>query len=121
MNQETGGTAAAPDDRDPSAGGAEEVFSPQDVETIEDRSRLRAPMIYEVVRREGDEEMDRPAVSLWWSCVAAGLSISVSLLTEAMLQSYLPQAPWRQLVISLGYPVGFLMLESRPDTSSRRS
>ena len=110
MNQETGGTAAAPDDRDPSAGGAEEVFSPQDVETIEDRSRLRAPMIYEVVRREGEEEMYRPAVSLWWSGVAAGLSISFSLLTEAMLQAYLPHTPWRHLIVSLGYPVGFLMV-----------
>lgn len=87
-----------------------EAFSPEDVESIEEKSRLRAPMIYEVVRREGEEEMCRPAVSLWWSGVAAGLSISFSLLTEGMLQLHLPNAAWRPLITSLGYPVGFLMV-----------
>lgn len=101
---------AAGKGRDEDRAGPEEVFSPQDVEAIEDKSRLRAPMIYEVVRREGEEEMVRPAVSLWWSGVAAGLSISFSLLTEAMLQVHLPDAPWRALITSLGYPVGFLMV-----------
>ena len=110
MTTETGQAAPAQSGQDPGAGAPEKAFSPQDVETIEDRSRLRAPMIYEVVRREGEEEMYRPAVSLWWSGVAAGLSISFSLLTEAMLQAYLPQTPWRHLIISLGYPVGFLMV-----------
>lgn len=87
-----------------------EAFSPEDVESIEEKSRLRAPMIYEVVRREGEEEMCRPAVSLWWSGVAAGLSISFSLLTEGMLQLHLPNGAWRPLITSLGYPVGFLMV-----------
>jgi hypothetical protein len=35
-------------------------LSGQDVEDIEERSRLRAPIIYEIVRREGEEEMRRP-------------------------------------------------------------
>lgn len=85
-------------------------FSDQDVEEVEERSRLRTPLIYEVVRREGEEEMRRPIVSLWWSGVAAGLSISFSLLAEAILQAHLPEAPWRPLVIAFGYPVGFLMV-----------
>jgi len=85
-------------------------FSKQDVEDIEERSRLRAPMIYEVVRREGDEEMDRPITSLWWSGVAAGLSISFSLLVEGVLQLQLPPSRWQPLVVSLGYPVGFLIV-----------
>jgi len=58
----------------------------------------------------GDEEMARPAVSLWWSGVAAGLSISFSPLAQAILQSRLPDAPWRHLVSSLGYAVGFIMV-----------
>jgi formate-nitrite transporter family protein len=87
-----------------------ESFSEQDVEDIEERSRLRAPMIYEVVRREGEEEMCRPITSLWWSGVAAGLSISFSLLTEAILKAHLPAGPWQPLIVSLGYPVGFLIV-----------
>ena len=81
----------------------------QEVEAIEEMSTPRTPVIYEVVRRLGDEEMERPATSLWWSGLAAGLSMSFSLLTEAVLRSRLPDAPWTPLVASLGYSVGFLM------------
>jgi len=82
----------------------------QEADKIEERAGLRTPVIYEIVRRQGDEEMARPAVSLWWSGVAAGLSISFSLLAQAILRSHLPDAPWRDLVSSLGYVVGFLMV-----------
>ncbi len=82
----------------------------REVEDVEERSRPRTPVIYEVVRRMGEEEMERPAVSLWWSGVAAGLSISFSLLAQAILQTHLPDAPWRPLVTSLGYSVGFIMV-----------
>ena len=82
----------------------------RDEATIDERSELRTPVIYEIVRKRGDEEMARPAISLWWSGVAAGLSISFSLLAQSILQTHLPDAPWRSLVSSLGYSVGFLMV-----------
>lgn len=85
-------------------------FTARDVDDIEESSRLRAPMIYEILRREGEEEMNRPITSLWWSGIAAGLSISFSLLAQAILQSHLPDAPWRPLVSSFGYCVGFLIV-----------
>jgi formate/nitrite transporter FocA (FNT family) len=81
-----------------------------EVEDVEELSTPRTPVIYEVVRRLGDEEMERPATSLWWSGVAAGLSISFSLLAQAMLQNALTDAPWRPLVSGFGYCVGFLMV-----------
>jgi hypothetical protein len=64
-----------------SRGGIEEPegISESEAETVEERSRLPAPLIYEIVRRMGEEEMERPATSLWWSGIAAGLSISFSL------------------------------------------
>jgi formate/nitrite transporter FocA (FNT family) len=80
------------------------------VERAEEDSTPNTPVIYEVVRRLGDEEMSRPAVSLWWSGLAAGLSISFSMLAEAILYLHTPEAPWRNLITSLGYPVGFLMV-----------
>ncbi len=82
----------------------------REIEDIEDRARLRTPVIYEIVRREGETEMDRPSTSLWWSGVAAGLSISFSLLAQAVLWMHLPNAPWRPLVSSFGYSVGFLIV-----------
>lgn len=81
----------------------------QEVEAVEEMSTPRTPVIYEVVRRLGDEEMERPATSLWWSGIAAGLSISFSLLAEAILETNLPDAHWRPLVSSFGYSIGFLM------------
>jgi formate-nitrite transporter family protein len=82
----------------------------REVEDIEDRARLRTPVIYEIVRREGETEMDRPITSLWWSGVAAGLSISFSLLTQAVLLVHLPDLSWRPLVTGFGYSVGFLIV-----------
>jgi formate/nitrite transporter FocA (FNT family) len=84
--------------------------SEREVEDVEDRARLRAPVVYEIVRREGETEMQRPAVSLWWSGVAAGLSISFSLLAQGILRQHLPEAEWRPLIVAMGYPVGFLMV-----------
>jgi len=82
----------------------------REAEQVEERSTPATPVIYEVVRRLGREEMERPATSLWWSGVAAGLSISFSLLSQAILQTHLPTASWTHLVASLGYSVGFIMV-----------
>ncbi|MGA3301864.1 MAG: formate/nitrite transporter family protein [Methylovirgula sp.] len=82
----------------------------REIEDIEDRSSPRPPVIYEIVRRQGEEEMARPVAALWWSGLAAGLSISASLVTQAVLEIHLPDAPWRPLVTSLGYCFGFLLV-----------
>jgi formate/nitrite transporter FocA (FNT family) len=89
---------------------ANQKKSKKEVDEIEDRSRLRVPLIYEIVRHEGDEEMDRPTSSLWWSGIAAGLSISFSLLTQAVIIAALPDERWRELISPLGYSVGFLIV-----------
>ena len=82
----------------------------KEADDVEEMSSPRTPVIYEIVRRLGDEEMDRPVTSLWWSGIAAGLSISFSLLAQGILQAHLPAAPWQILVVSLGYSVGFVMV-----------
>jgi formate/nitrite transporter FocA (FNT family) len=81
----------------------------KEVEEVEELSTPRTPVIYEIVRRLGEEEMARPFASLWWSGTAAGLSISFSLLAQALLENALPPAAWRPLISSFGYSVGFLM------------
>lgn len=87
-----------------------EPITEPEVEKVEERSKPRTPVIYEVVRRLGEEEMVRPAVSLWWSGVAAGLSMSFSLLSQAILNLHLPDTQWRPLISSFGYSVGFVMV-----------
>jgi len=82
----------------------------KEVERLEEQGTPPTPAIYEVVRRLGKEEMTRPTTSLFWSGLAGGLSISFSLLTEAILRMHLPDSQWRDLIVALGYPVGFLMV-----------
>lgn len=81
-----------------------------DEKAVQDATRLNSKLIYEVIRRDGDEELERPLNSLIWSGIAAGLLISFSVLGEAVLRTHLPDAPWRYLVENLGYSFGFLLV-----------
>lgn len=82
----------------------------EEEDAIQDAGPLNARMIYEVIRRNGDEELRRPGKSLLWSGVAAGLLISFSVLGESIFRLHLPDAPWRFLVENLGYSFGFLLV-----------
>lgn len=81
-----------------------------DLAEVEDRLRLRAAVVYEIIRQEGEEELSRTPISLWWSGIAAGLSIGFSVVAEGLLQANLPDEDWRPLVDNLGYSVGFLIV-----------
>ncbi|MCM2290895.1 formate/nitrite transporter family protein [Allorhizobium sp. BGMRC 0089] len=85
-------------------------LSRKDQEEVEDRAKLRPVAVYEIVRKEGEDELSRPTSSLIWSGFAAGLSIGFSVLTQAALRDHLPDAPWRPLVECWGYSVGFIIV-----------
>ena len=86
------------------------VVTPVEEKQVEERVALSANVVYETIRREGDEELLRPSIALAWSGLAAGLSMGFSLVAEALLVAYLPDMPWRPLVSKLGYSVGFLIV-----------
>lgn len=77
---------------------------------IREATRLSSRMIYEVVRRDGDEELQRPTNSLVWSGLAAGILISFSVLGEAVIRNSLPDVEWRYLIENVGYSFGFLLV-----------
>jgi formate/nitrite transporter FocA (FNT family) len=87
-----------------------ELREVEERETVDEVAKLSSKLIYEVIRREGQEELARPARSLIWSGIAAGMLISFSVLGEAIFRTYLPDAPWRHLVENLGYSLGFLLV-----------
>ncbi|MDQ3997934.1 MAG: formate/nitrite transporter family protein [Gemmatimonadota bacterium] len=76
----------------------------------EEEESLTAAITHEVLRREGQKELERPMSALAWSGLAAGLSMGFSFVTEGLLRSHLPETPWRPLVVKLGYPVGFVIV-----------
>ena len=81
-----------------------------ELKEINHRLKLRPLAVYEINRQEGEDELTRPVSSLWWSGLAAGLSIGFSVFTQAALRAYLPDAQWRPLIECLGYSVGFLIV-----------
>jgi formate/nitrite transporter FocA (FNT family) len=70
----------------------------------------RALVIHEVVREEGETAMERTAGALIMSALAAGLSMGFSFLVQAVIESSLPDTPWRPLVTAFGYTVGFVIV-----------
>jgi formate/nitrite transporter FocA (FNT family) len=72
--------------------------------------RLSSRLVYEVIRRDGTEELERPASSLVWSGVAAGIIISFSIVSMAILRAHLPASPSRALIETLGYSFGFVIV-----------
>jgi formate/nitrite transporter FocA (FNT family) len=85
-------------------------LSPQEEQEVKERSALRAAVVFETIRREGETEISRPALALAFSGLAAGLSMGASLVGTGVLRAYLPDLPWRTLVENLGYTLGFLIV-----------
>ena len=85
---------------------------PQDAQaeekSVSEATALSPKLIYEVIRREGRDELNRTNRSLIWSGISAGMLISLSVLGEAIFRTYLPDAGWRFLLENLGYSLGFI-------------
>jgi formate/nitrite transporter FocA (FNT family) len=80
-------------------------------ESIDELAAPRTLVIYEVVSRQGEEELARPAGSLFWSGIAGGVTIMASVIAEGALRLKLPpDAPMREIISDLGYSLGFLMV-----------
>lgn len=79
-------------------------------EGVENLKSANAMELHQAVREEGEEELERPVRSLFWSGLAAGLAINSSLIAEGTLHAKLPAMPWRDLVVAIGYPIGFIVV-----------
>jgi formate/nitrite transporter FocA (FNT family) len=86
------------------------ILSPQEREQVEENSPAPAKVVHAAISKQGEEELERPASSLFWSAVAAGIGIIASVSVSGALYHYLPATPWRETVVALGYPVGFLIV-----------
>ncbi|MDE2240164.1 MAG: formate/nitrite transporter family protein [Rhodospirillales bacterium] len=73
-------------------------------------STPRAIVIHEIIRDDGEQELQRKIGALALSGLAAGLSMGFSFLTEALLTAGLPDTIWRHTMASFGYAVGFIIV-----------
>lgn len=90
---------------------SEKSLTPKERNTIAENSNLSSLAVYSIVLREGEEELERPKTSLWWSGVAAGLGISTSVLAEGIIRANLgSDHAYLTLIASLGYSFGFVLV-----------
>jgi formate-nitrite transporter family protein len=67
-------------------------------------------MIHQIIREDGERELERSIEALAWSGLGAGLSMGFSFLMMGVIRAALPEAPWRILVSGFGYTSGFLIV-----------
>ena len=68
----------------------------------------RAAVLHEIIRLHGDQELERSIAALFWSALAAGLTMGLSLMAMGLLNSRLPDAEGFKVIASFGYCAGFL-------------
>ena len=90
--------------------GQDDERKKKDDEQAHERSAPSGKVVYKAILKEGEEEVERSSSALFWSGLAAGLSMGFSMITEGLLHTYLPDTHWRPLVSKLGYSVGFLIV-----------
>lgn len=89
---------------------SEEKLKGKKIELDEDRLPSRAMAIHEHIRQDGEKEMERDAVALLWSAIAAGLSMGASLLAKGIFHVQLEGVPGGFLLENLGYTFGFIIV-----------
>lgn len=79
-------------------------------QTVQQASRLPSRLVFEIIARDGEEELERPVSALIWSGIAGGIMISFSLIGMAVFRVHLPDEAWRPLIENIGYSFGFLLV-----------
>lgn len=72
-------------------------------------TRFSAAEIHDNVMQTANEELVRPAAALFWSSLAAGLTIGWSFVLGAFLASRVPAA-YEHVATAVAYPTGFIFV-----------
>lgn len=90
------------------AGAASPHLGGSEKQQAADHAPLRGLVIHEIIREQGEHELKRRASALFWSALAAGLSMGLSFMAVVWMRAALPEATWRHLITSIGYTAGFV-------------
>ncbi|MFB4394113.1 MULTISPECIES: formate/nitrite transporter family protein [unclassified Pseudomonas] len=83
-------------------------LSPDEEQEVSHSQPPRAAVLHEIIRSQGDQELERTLAALWWSALAAGLTMGLSLMAMGLFYARLPEGESSQVIASLGYSAGFL-------------
>ncbi len=81
-----------------------------DLKKTRERVTISAGVVHEVIREEGEQELQRSTKALAWSGLAAGLSMGFSMLAQGIIHNGLAPSPSRKLIAGFGYSLGFLIV-----------
>ena len=83
-------------------------LSAQEKHEVDRNQPPRAAVLHEIIRTQGNQELERSVAALWWSALAAGLTMGLSLMAMGLLNSRLPEGEAFKVIASFGYCAGFL-------------
>ena len=83
-------------------------LSADEEQDVHENQPPRAAVLHEIIRAQGDHELERNVAALWWSALAAGLTMGLSLMAMGLLNAHLPATDASKVIASLGYSAGFL-------------
>jgi formate/nitrite transporter FocA (FNT family) len=83
-------------------------LSAEEQHDVDKNQPPRAAVLHEIIRTQGDQELERSIAALWWSALAAGLTMGLSLMAMGLLNSRLPDGEHFKVIASFGYCAGFL-------------
>jgi formate/nitrite transporter FocA (FNT family) len=83
-------------------------LTPEEERDIDENQPPRAAVLHETIRMQGDQELERNVAALFWSALAAGLTMGLSLMAMGLLNSRLPEGEAFKVIASVGYSAGFL-------------
>jgi formate-nitrite transporter family protein len=83
-------------------------LSAEEQQEVDHNQPPRAAVLHEIIRTQGDQELERSVAALWWSALAAGLTMGLSLMGMGLLNSRLPDGEGFKVIASFGYCAGFL-------------
>lgn len=88
----------------------ESRLSAEEKDSVSANLPPRAAVLHETIRTQGEEELKRGVSALWWSALAAGLSMGFSMVAKGVLHAHLPPGGINHLISNLGYCVGFIVV-----------
>lgn len=75
--------------------------------TVEEYEKLSSKLLFEIIRHDGEKELECHSGPLFFSALAAGIMVSFSFYFRAVLAMYAGTAPYADAISGIGYTTGF--------------
>ena len=70
--------------------------------TVEEYEKLSSKLLFEIIRHDGEKELERHSGPLFFSALAAGIMVSFSFYFRAVLAMYAGTAPYADAISGIG-------------------